>query len=68
MIDGLTRGETATDTGLTHWNTLGGWSVTVTIVRTIVVRLTFANDHCDFPFESNKTKEKEKDKQELVVC
>lgn len=45
VIDGLTRSETATDASLTHWNTLSGGPVTVTIVRTIVVGLTFTNDN-----------------------
>ena len=37
VIDGLTGSETATDTSLASGHALGGGSVAVTIVRTVVV-------------------------------
>lgn len=45
VTNGLARGKTSADSSLTYWNTLGGRAVTITIVRAIVIGLTFSDNH-----------------------
>lgn len=45
VANGLARGKTSADSSLTYWNTLGGRAVTITIVRAIVIGLTFSDNH-----------------------